>query len=170
MRQSAGVTVSATSERGQDGEHVGERQRPEERAGEAIEKEHRQENKDHDEAGDRPPRCALRCEALSTTWNADSGLPASAIQPQPAQDVLHVDDRVVDHFAEGDDEAGEDHRIHACRRENEAITAAASSESGMAVRLMRAVRQSNRKSDQDHHHERAAEQQRVAEIVRASAR
>ena len=45
------------------------------------------------------------------------------------------------------------------------ITPAATSESGMAVRLIRAVRQSKRKPIEDHDHQAAADEHRVAEVV-----
>ena len=38
-------------------------------------------------------------------------LPVAAVLPQPRSDVLQIDDRVVDHGAQGDHQAGERHRV-----------------------------------------------------------
>ena len=65
------------------------------------------------------------------------------IEPQSAQDIFHVDDGVVDHFAQRDNQASQDHRVDR-RAPIMQHQRRATNESGIAVRLISAVRQSNR--------------------------
>ena len=68
-----------------------------------------------------------------------------AMLAQAADDVFDIDDRIVDHDADGDHKPGQDHRVE--RRPGEIQhEQPATSESGIASRLINAVRHSKRKA------------------------
>jgi hypothetical protein len=50
-------------------------------------------------------------EASTTTCSDRAALPVRVAKAEPASDVLDVDDGVVDDLADGDHQAGQDHRI-----------------------------------------------------------
>ena len=153
-------------QRGQDRQHVGQRQRPEERAGQAVEEEDRQEHQHDDQAGvddgaadfergvehdvergvaDSPAARFSRSRRtmFSTSMIASSTTSPSAMTRPASTIVLSV-------------------AAAQC-----STSTAATSDSGMAVRLMSAVRQSNRNSDQDDDDQHAADEQRVASGCRS---
>ena len=151
--------------RGEHGEPVRDRERLEERAGQAADEEDRDERDDVDQrrvddrAADFERGRRGRSDAVETGSSLASGL------AEAAHDVLDVDDRVVHDDPDGDDEPREDHRVEGRAAERTGRRAAAMSESGIATRLMRAVRHSNRNSDEHDDDEQAAEQQRVAQVA-----
>ena len=82
-----------------------------------------------------------RC--LEDHLKAPTGLPGGPVEPQPPHDVLDIDDGIVHHFAQRNDESGKHHGIDgaACQRRT---IAAPTSERGMASTLIKAVLQSKR--------------------------
>ena len=72
--------------------------------------------------------------------------PARRAQAQPPHDVLDVDDRVVHDHPDRDHEPGQDHRVDRRAAQRTARSPAATSDSGIATRLISAARHSNRKA------------------------
>jgi hypothetical protein len=138
---------------------VRDRERPEERRGHPAHEQHGDQHHGVDQrrVDDGLSHLERGLENDPADRLADHAL--AAVLPQPSHDVLDVDDRVIDDDADGDDEPGEDHGVDG-RAPHLEHDDAAMSESGIATRLMSAVRHSNRNAAKHDHHQQAAEQQR----------
>ncbi len=95
--------------RHQDRQRVRQGEWLEEGTGQAVEEQHRHDGDDVDQGGvgDRAPHLHGGLEDDARTGAYAGG----AVLPESTHDVLDVDDGVVDHHADRDDQAGEDHRV-----------------------------------------------------------
>ena len=122
---------------------VGEHERPEERARQALQEEDRDDRHDvdHRRVGDRAAHLDRGVEHDPERRDVAA---LGARLAQASDDVLDVDDRVVDHHPDRDHQPGQDHHVDASCRRRSSTRIAAISDSGIAIRLMNAVRHSNR--------------------------
>ena len=142
---------------------VGHRQRPEERARQAFQEEHRGEHDDHHQG-----RVDDGAPDLERGIQDDSGkgLGASfgAFLTQTSPDVLDVDDRVVDHFADRNDQAGEDHHVDRFATEIEDQSCGQQRQRNGDDADQRGA-PFEEEEEQQHDDENAAEHQRIGQIA-----
>ena len=94
----------------------------------------------------------------ATTSSAGSGCAAGAVLPQPAKDVLDVDDRVVDQLADRDRQAAQRHRVD---RQPEPLEHQRRDDDRQRDRRQRDERRAEVQQEQeqhDHHQDRAVAQ------------
>ncbi len=142
---------------------VGDDQRLEERPREVLEEEHRDDRDDVDDGrvGDRRAHLDRGVEHDSEHRRVASFGPCLT---QASHDVLHIDDRVVDHHPDRDDQSREDHHVdgrvayveHEDRREQRQRDRDQADEGGPPL---------EQEGDDDQDHEQDADQQRPREIV-----
>ena len=94
----------------QQRERIGERQRLEEGAGQPAHEEDRH-HRQHDDQRRVDDRAADLERGFEDDGRGRFAAALLAVLAQAPDDVLDVDDGVVDDGAEGDDEAGQDHRV-----------------------------------------------------------
>ena len=149
--------------RGHHGQAIGDGERLEERARQAADEKDRDQHDDIDQRGvnDRLANFERGFEDDSGGRFLDAFL---AILAQAADDVLDVDDGIVDHDADRDDETGQDHRIE--RRAGVIQHEDAGHErEGNGQQADERGPPFEQEGDDNHRHEQAAEQQRRLQIV-----
>ncbi len=105
-------------ERGESGEDVGQAEGPEQGALQPAHEQDRQEDQRDDKG--RVDHAAADLERGGEHYLPQrSGLGQGAIEPQPTADVLHVDDRVVHHFTQGDRQSAQRERVDAVAQRGE---------------------------------------------------
>ena len=104
------MTVSDTTQRRQDRDDVGDAQRREQPAFHAAQREQRHEHQ-HDQDRAEDDRVADLAAGLVDDAQRRLGIRRVLVLAQPAEDVLDVDDRVVDQFADRHGQAAERHRV-----------------------------------------------------------
>ena len=101
----------------------------------------------------------ISIEASRTTPAVDAAGPRGG-SAQALDDVLHIDDGVVDNGAEGDDESGQHHGVDG-RILHVETNPAATSDSGMASRLISATPLEEECAEHDHDEHRADDERFV---------